>query len=110
MTWNSLRDICDRLALMRGGKIVQIGKTADVTRDPDRRRAQGHEPCPPREESYAYRPPRWREAGDTRGQHHLHRSFSGHEPGLLRGIIRPALKEQAKTSESAITTRQALFD
>ena len=25
-----VRDICDRLALMRGGKIVQIGKTADV--------------------------------------------------------------------------------
>jgi len=25
-----VRDICDRLALMRGGKIVQIGKTAEV--------------------------------------------------------------------------------
>ena len=25
-----VRDICDRLALMRGGKIVEIGKTADV--------------------------------------------------------------------------------
>jgi methyl coenzyme M reductase system subunit A2 len=25
-----VRDICDRLALMRGGKIIQIGKTADV--------------------------------------------------------------------------------
>jgi methyl coenzyme M reductase system subunit A2 len=25
-----VRDVCDRLALMRGGKIVQIGKTADV--------------------------------------------------------------------------------
>lgn len=25
-----VRDICDRIALMRGGKIVQIGKTADV--------------------------------------------------------------------------------
>jgi methyl coenzyme M reductase system subunit A2 len=25
-----VRDICDRLALMRGGKIVQIGTTADV--------------------------------------------------------------------------------
>jgi methyl coenzyme M reductase system subunit A2 len=25
-----VRDICDRLALMRAGKIVQIGKTADV--------------------------------------------------------------------------------
>jgi methyl coenzyme M reductase system, component A2 len=25
-----VRDICDRVALMRGGKIVQIGKTADV--------------------------------------------------------------------------------
>jgi methyl coenzyme M reductase system subunit A2 len=25
-----VRDICDRLALMRGGKIAQIGKTADV--------------------------------------------------------------------------------
>jgi methyl coenzyme M reductase system subunit A2 len=25
-----VRDICDRLALMRGGKIVQIGKTEDV--------------------------------------------------------------------------------
>jgi methyl coenzyme M reductase system subunit A2 len=25
-----VRDICDRLALMRGGKIVQIGRTADV--------------------------------------------------------------------------------
>jgi methyl coenzyme M reductase system subunit A2 len=25
-----VRDICDRLALMRGGKIVQIGKTDEV--------------------------------------------------------------------------------
>jgi methyl coenzyme M reductase system subunit A2 len=25
-----VRDVCDRLALMRGGKIVQIGTTADV--------------------------------------------------------------------------------
>jgi len=25
-----VRDICDRVALMRGGKIIQIGKTADV--------------------------------------------------------------------------------
>jgi len=25
-----VRDICDRLALMRGGKIVQIGQTAEV--------------------------------------------------------------------------------
>ena len=25
-----VRDICDRLALMRGGKIIEIGKTADV--------------------------------------------------------------------------------
>jgi methyl coenzyme M reductase system subunit A2 len=25
-----VRDICDRIALMRGGKIVQIGKTAEV--------------------------------------------------------------------------------
>jgi methyl coenzyme M reductase system subunit A2 len=25
-----VRDICDRIALMRGGKIVEIGKTADV--------------------------------------------------------------------------------
>lgn len=25
-----IRDICDRVALMRGGKIIQIGKTADV--------------------------------------------------------------------------------
>jgi methyl coenzyme M reductase system subunit A2 len=25
-----VRDVCDRLALMRGGKIVQIGKTAEV--------------------------------------------------------------------------------
>jgi methyl coenzyme M reductase system subunit A2 len=25
-----VRDICDRLALMRGGKIVEIGKTAEV--------------------------------------------------------------------------------
>ena len=25
-----VRDVCDRIALMRGGKIVQIGKTADV--------------------------------------------------------------------------------
>jgi len=25
-----VHDICDRLALMRGGKIVEIGKTADV--------------------------------------------------------------------------------
>jgi len=25
-----VRDICDRLALMRGGKIIAIGKTADV--------------------------------------------------------------------------------
>jgi methyl coenzyme M reductase system, component A2 len=25
-----VRDICDRLALMRGGRIVMIGKTADV--------------------------------------------------------------------------------
>ena len=25
-----VRDICDRLALMRGGKIVQMGKTAEV--------------------------------------------------------------------------------
>jgi methyl coenzyme M reductase system, component A2 len=25
-----VRDICDRLALMRGGKIIQIGKTAEV--------------------------------------------------------------------------------
>jgi methyl coenzyme M reductase system subunit A2 len=25
-----VRDICDRLALMRGGKIVQIGKTAEI--------------------------------------------------------------------------------
>jgi methyl coenzyme M reductase system subunit A2 len=25
-----VRDICDRLALMRGGKIVEIGTTADV--------------------------------------------------------------------------------
>jgi len=25
-----VRDICDRLALMRGGKIVQIGKTEEI--------------------------------------------------------------------------------
>jgi methyl coenzyme M reductase system subunit A2 len=25
-----VRDICDRLALMRGGKIIRIGKTAEV--------------------------------------------------------------------------------
>jgi len=25
-----VRDICDRLALMRGGKIIQVGKTADI--------------------------------------------------------------------------------
>jgi methyl coenzyme M reductase system, component A2 len=25
-----VRDICDRIALMRGGKIVEMGKTADV--------------------------------------------------------------------------------
>jgi methyl coenzyme M reductase system subunit A2 len=25
-----VRDICDRVALMRGGKIIQMGKTADV--------------------------------------------------------------------------------
>jgi methyl coenzyme M reductase system subunit A2 len=25
-----VRDICDRIALMRGGKIVMIGKTAEV--------------------------------------------------------------------------------
>jgi len=25
-----VRDVCDRLALMRGGKIIQIGKTAEV--------------------------------------------------------------------------------
>ena len=25
-----VRDICDRLALMRGGKIIQIGKTDEI--------------------------------------------------------------------------------
>jgi methyl coenzyme M reductase system subunit A2 len=25
-----VRDVCDRVALMRGGKIIEIGKTADV--------------------------------------------------------------------------------
>jgi methyl coenzyme M reductase system subunit A2 len=25
-----VKDICDRLALMRGGKIIEIGKTEDV--------------------------------------------------------------------------------
>jgi methyl coenzyme M reductase system subunit A2 len=25
-----VRDICDRIALMRGGKIISIGKTAEV--------------------------------------------------------------------------------
>jgi methyl coenzyme M reductase system subunit A2 len=25
-----VKDICDRLALMRGGKIIQIGKTREV--------------------------------------------------------------------------------
>jgi methyl coenzyme M reductase system subunit A2 len=25
-----VKDICDRLALMRGGKIIQIGKTEEV--------------------------------------------------------------------------------
>ena len=25
-----VREICDRIALMRGGKIVEMGKTADV--------------------------------------------------------------------------------
>jgi methyl coenzyme M reductase system subunit A2 len=25
-----VRDICDRLALMRGGRIVQIGRTAEI--------------------------------------------------------------------------------
>jgi methyl coenzyme M reductase system subunit A2 len=25
-----VRDICDRLALMRGGKILQIGRTAEI--------------------------------------------------------------------------------
>jgi methyl coenzyme M reductase system subunit A2 len=25
-----VRDTCDRVALMRGGKIIQIGRTADV--------------------------------------------------------------------------------
>jgi methyl coenzyme M reductase system subunit A2 len=25
-----VREICDRIALMRGGKIIQIGKTAEV--------------------------------------------------------------------------------
>jgi methyl coenzyme M reductase system subunit A2 len=27
-----VRDICDRLAFMRGGKIIQIGPTAEVLR------------------------------------------------------------------------------
>ena len=25
-----VRDVCDRVALMRGGKVIEIGKTADV--------------------------------------------------------------------------------
>ena len=42
-----VRDICDRLALMRGGKIVQIGQDRGSPGEPDRGRAQGHEPASP---------------------------------------------------------------
>ena len=35
-----VRDICDRLALMRGGKIIQIGKTATFLRSLPKKNAR----------------------------------------------------------------------
>jgi methyl coenzyme M reductase system, component A2 len=43
-----VREICDRIALMRGGKIVQIGKTADVLTSltEEEREVMGKAPAP----------------------------------------------------------------
>ena len=99
-----VRDICDRLALMRGGKIVEIGKTADVLAIPDRRRAQDHEPEPaPREwRTWSLSTLTGRSVKKARGAR-LALLIPGHPAGCAVAIIRPGHKgagEDRKVSRS----------
>ena len=98
-----VRDVCDRLALMRGGKIVQIGKTAEVLAQSLPKKSASYEStCSMTSGMITIHVDGERmevREGSTFGS-----IISHHLPGSCVAIIRPQTQEQSQTGTLAIST------